>query len=73
MRKNIILIVEDSGKDIDPEMNKDLFKPFFTTKEHGLGMGLALVKQAVELHQGSIKFEQNSFGTRFTIVLPLMS
>ncbi|SDT86053.1 Signal transduction histidine kinase, nitrogen specific [Desulfobacula phenolica] len=73
IRKNIILIVEDSGKGIDPEMSKDLFKPFFTTKEHGLGMGLALVKQAVELHQGSIKFEQNSFGTRFTIVLPLMS
>lgn len=72
-KKNIILIVEDSGKGIDPELDKDIFKPFFTTKEKGLGMGLALVQQAVESHQGSIKFEQNSFGTRFIIHLPLMS
>jgi len=72
-RKNIYLIVADTGKGVDPELEKDIFKPFFTTKEQGLGMGLALVQQAVESHQGNIRHEATSSGTRFVVTLPLMS
>jgi len=75
-RKNIYLIVEDTGTGVDPELEKNIFLPFFTTKEKGLGMGLALVQQAIESHQGNIRHEDNSqgsHGTRFVITLPLMS
>jgi two-component system sensor histidine kinase PilS (NtrC family) len=72
-RKNIYLIVADTGIGVDPELEKDIFLPFFTTKEKGLGMGLALVQQAIESHQGNIRYEHNSPGTRFVVTLPLMS
>lgn len=72
-RKHIALFVEDSGPGVDPEMEDRIFKPFFTTKEKGLGLGLALVQQAVQSHQGSITYEKGSGGARFTIRLPLIS
>ena len=72
-RKRILITVEDSGGGVDPELADNIFKPFFTTKEKGLGLGLALVQQAVESHQGNIRYEQTPKGARFTILLPLIS
>ncbi len=64
--------VRDFGTGIPPANKKHLFKMFFTTKPHGFGVGLAVVKILVEdNHQGAIKVEtQEGKGTTFTVRLP---
>src|SRR5262249_8874333 len=62
----------DTGVGMDPETLGNLFRPFFTTKpmDHGTGLGLALAKQVVERHRGSIDVESTlGQGTRFTVAL----
>ncbi len=65
------VIVEDTGIGIPSANLERIFDPFFTTHEKGTGLGLALVHQIVEKHQGQI-FAESAFGrgTRFTISLP---
>jgi signal transduction histidine kinase len=46
--------VRDHGPGIPPELEGRIFDPYFTGKEGGTGLGLALAKQTVELHQGTI-------------------
>jgi signal transduction histidine kinase len=64
--------VGDTGQGITADDLKNVFDPFFTTKEHGMGMGLAIVRTIVEAHGGQISAEnQASGGALFTIRLPL--
>lgn len=72
-RRQLRLTVEDSGPGVASGLEERIFTPFFTTKEKGLGLGLALVQQAVEAHQGSIRYERTDFGSQFVILLPLVS
>lgn len=66
-----IIRVMDSGAGIPKEHLALLFEPFFTTKEGGMGLGLAVVKQIVEQHDGSTHVEsQPGTGTTFEIRLP---
>jgi signal transduction histidine kinase len=68
------LRVEDTGEGMSPEVKKQIFMPFFTTKEvdQGTGLGLAVVHGIVTAHKGLIKVEsQVGRGTRFEIRLPL--
>lgn len=66
-----IIRVMDSGAGIPKEHLALLFEPFFTTKEGGMGLGLAVVKQIVEQHDGAIHVEsQPGTGTTFEIRLP---
>jgi signal transduction histidine kinase len=63
--------VEDSGIGIPAENLSRIFDPFFTTHEKGTGLGLALVHQIVEKHQGRIAAHSEfGKGTQFTIWLP---
>ena len=65
--------IQDSGCGISPENQKNLFKPFFTTKEIGKGTGLGLVTtyRIIESLGGSIRVEsQEGSGTSFTLILP---
>ena len=63
--------VEDSGIGIPAENLSRIFDPFFTTHEKGTGLGLAVVHQIVEQHQGRIvAHSEFGKGTRFTIWLP---
>jgi len=63
--------VEDSGIGIPSENLSRIFDPFFTTHEKGTGLGLALVHQIVEKHQGRIAATSEfGKGTQFTIWLP---
>ena len=56
------------------EVKENLFVPFYTTKEHGIGLGLALAKKIVEAHHGEIWIEtEENHGTSVGIVLPRMS
>lgn len=68
----IMIEIIDSGKGIPPEQIEDVFTPFFTTKgEKGTGLGLPLVRTAVEAHGGEIILEnRNPKGVGATMWLP---
>ena len=67
------LSVRDHGTGIRAELQDRLFDRFFTTKEHGLGMGLAIVRSIVESHGGRIVGENVADGgARFHFTLPVM-
>ena len=66
------VVVADTGEGVDPEKIKNLFNPFFTTKNRGSGLGLAIVKNIVESHSGQVSIEPGaSAGTRVVIRLPV--
>jgi signal transduction histidine kinase len=63
--------VEDTGKGIPAKDLPRVFDRFFTTKESGLGLGLALVKKVAEAHGGSARIESSiGQGTRVTLFFP---
>jgi signal transduction histidine kinase len=62
---------EDSGEGIAPEHLARIFDLYFTTKEHGSGIGLSLVYRTVQLHDGEIQVESTvGRGTTFRLTLP---
>ena len=68
---SVELFVQDSGPGLSVEGRAHLFDPFFTTKEHGLGMGLTIVRTLVEQHGGSVVAENNAVGgATFRLILP---
>lgn len=65
------IIFQDTGEGILPENAKKIFNPFFTTKDHGSGLGLSIVKGIIESHQGQISIESNvGQGAKVSIILP---
>ncbi len=73
-RKHRLMMVKvsDTGPGISPEHLQDIFAPFFTTKDRGVGLGLALSYQIVQEHLGNIRVEsQEGAGTTFSVYLPL--
>lgn len=67
-----IVCVRDSGAGIHPKEMGSLFDAFYTTKQTGMGMGLAITQTIVEQHDGKIRAETwLGKGTSFTIELPL--
>ncbi len=63
--------VEDTGPGVDPSVQRRLFEPLITTKEKGIGLGLALVKRIVERHGGSVVYAPRpEGGARFVVRLP---
>lgn len=71
---NMTISISDNGSGISEEQKNRLFTPYFTTKSTGSGIGLAMVKQIIENHNGSISFQSEvNIGTTFTIELPLHS
>jgi len=66
-----VIMIGDTGVGISEEDVKSLFKPLFTTKAKGTGLGLAVCKKIVDAHNGSIKVESKvGKGTIFTVTLP---
>ena len=67
-----LITVADQGKGIPPEVLPNIFRPFFTTKGHGTGLGLSLARRIVEAHGGSINARSEvGKGTQFTLRLPI--
>ena len=71
---HVFLTIEDAGTGMSEEVLKQIFTPFFTTKEVGLGTGLGLpvVHNIITSHGGTIHVDtQIGSGTRFEIRLPI--
>jgi len=67
----VTLKIKDDGHGIPDTMKDKIFKPFFTTKNTGTGLGLAMVKRVIEAHSGGISFESTEKGTEFNIEFSL--
>ncbi|MEE2754388.1 MAG: ATP-binding protein [Candidatus Latescibacterota bacterium] len=68
----LIFSVADSGMGMNEEIRSKLFRPFFTTKEDGNGLGLATAKKIIEAHGGAMLVESDlGKGTRFDVIVPL--
>lgn len=69
---SIKVTVEDEGEGISDDLKKKIWDPFFTTKEEGTGLGLGIVKNIIESHEGTIKLNNRSVaGAKATIELPI--
>jgi PAS domain S-box-containing protein len=65
-------VVQDNGPGVDQKDELNLFTPFFTTKETGLGMGLSICRSIVKSLGGQISFEnREEGGAEFRVLLPL--
>ena len=69
----ISMIIEDTGPGIDPKNADDVFGAFFTTKPHGMGLGLAICRMIIERHDGELSISSaDPHGAVFRIKLPQM-
>jgi two-component system sensor histidine kinase HydH len=69
---SVLLDVEDTGPGVDPATRARLFEPLITTKDKGIGLGLALVKRIAERHGGGVEYsDRPGGGARFSVRLPL--
>jgi C4-dicarboxylate-specific signal transduction histidine kinase len=70
--QKVLVVVEDSGTGLIPANIEDLFKPFYTTKPNGLGLGLSISRSIVETHGGRLWAEPGGeFGAAFQFILPM--
>ena len=68
----IALRIRDTGSGITPAHLARIWDPFFTTKTHGMGLGLAIVRQLVERNKGQIAVESTvGQGTTFFLEFPV--
>ena len=72
-KNNFLIIVQDNGNGMSEKIKEKIFQPNFTTKSTGAGLGLAMVKQIIDSHQGEISFVSSiKKGTSFFIQLPIL-
>ncbi len=70
--QSVAILVTDTGRGISPEHLPNIFRPFYTTKGNGTGLGLSLARRIVEEHQGQIDVTSTAGkGTQFVVLLPL--
>jgi len=64
--------VRDTGAGIPADIRSQIFRPFYTTKHHGTGLGLPISRQIVERHHGTLRVEDTpGGGATFIVTLPL--
>jgi PAS domain S-box-containing protein len=70
--RDVLVDVIDHGAGMDAETLRRLFEPFYTTKEKGTGLGMAISKKITELHRGDLKVtSKKGEGTTATVRLPI--
>lgn len=67
----IDLLVIDNGPGIAEEIKAKIFEPFYTTRQQGTGLGLAVVDSVIRSHGGSISLDTGDHGTTFRLRLPI--
>lgn len=71
---HVKIAFQDNGKGIEDELKDKIFHPSFSTKNSGMGLGLAICKKIVEQVHGQITFESDvNKGTTFYVILPIVS
>ncbi len=71
-KKWVKILISDNGKGIPPELSEKIFSPNFSTKNSGMGLGLAITKKIIEQFGGKIHFSSElNVGTVFEINFPL--
>ncbi len=72
-KKGLEIEIEDNGVGIPEDKLKEIFKPYYSTKKNGLGIGLTLTKRIIEAHGGRVSvWSRTGLGTKFAIFLPLI-
>jgi len=70
---SVEITFQDTGIGMDETTAKNIFNPFFTTKDKGAGLGLALTRKIIEDHRGTIEVHsEKGMGTTFTLNLPVV-
>jgi signal transduction histidine kinase len=70
-RDRVEVRVEDTGVGIPPEHLGKIFDLYFTTRDHGTGIGLSMVYRIIQLHDGEIEVQSTpGRGTTFRVLLP---
>jgi len=68
------VVVSDTGRGISPQNVPNIFRPFYTTKGNGTGLGLSLARRIVEEHHGRIEVSSVvGKGSQFTVLLPFQA
>jgi two-component system, NtrC family, sensor histidine kinase HydH len=68
--RGVTLTIEDNGPGLTPDQRERVGKPFFTTKAHGMGLGLALARRVIERAGGSFRIDSEpGRGTTVSIML----
>ena len=71
-RDSLLIVVEDEGARIPKEQLARIFQPFFTTKQKGKGLGLAITQRIVKEHGGKIRVESTpGVGTLVLLDFPV--
>jgi len=71
IKDNFLLLVKDTGYGIPQELTRRIFDPYFTTKDNGTGLGLALVQYIASAHDGWVDVEsQKGTGSTFIFSIP---
>ncbi len=66
------ILIDDEGAGLEEQCKEKIFKPFFTNKTKGVGLGLANVKRIIKAHKGFVKVEnKESKGACFLIMIPM--
>jgi len=70
-KKTLEIEIEDNGVGIPEDKLKDIFKPYFSTKKNGLGIGLTMAERIIKAHDGRISVHsREGVGTKFAIMIP---
>jgi two-component system sensor histidine kinase HydH len=68
----VTIVIEDEGEGIPKDLLEKIWDPFFTTKAKGTGLGLGIVKNIIESHEGKVSIiNKPAAGSRVTIALPV--
>ncbi len=71
IKKYVEIRIDDTGRGISPEDQKNLFTPFFSTKKQGTGLGLLIARRIIAAHAGTIEVKSTkNIGTSMIILLP---
>ena len=71
-REQVQFCIEDNGPGFDPDKVNKIVQPFFTTKDKGVGMGMAISERIVQNHNGMIRFDSKpGSGLKVSIILPV--
>jgi len=70
----VVVRIEDCGVGLPREVCEQIFQPFFTTKPHGIGVGLSICRSIIESHSGQIRaFPRSEGGSVLEFSLPIMA